>query len=77
MDLTHDDCLEGHTGECRGDVEYHSVDPGRAGSFPRCEHHWTQRLEQRENSIERYENSDVPPDWFDPSYAGERWSDDY
>jgi hypothetical protein len=24
----------------------------------------------------RYPDSDCPPDWFDESYAGERWNDD-
>lgn len=59
-----------------GMVEYHSVDPGVAKPFPRCEHHWARRLEAREKSIERYENSDVPPSWFDPTFAGESWDGD-
>ena len=33
-------------------------------------------LDRYENSIERYADSDVPPDWFDPAAAGERWDDD-
>lgn len=65
-------CIE-HSDECRGPVAYHSVDPGRATAVERCDHHWQQRLDRRENSIERYENSDVPPPWFDPGYAGEEW----
>lgn len=65
----------GHT-VCRGPVEYHSIDPGRTGAFPRCEKHWTERLDRRENSVEKYENSDLPPSWFDPAYAGERWGED-
>jgi hypothetical protein len=24
-----------------------------------------------------YYQSDVPPAWFDPTYAGERWDEDY
>ncbi len=77
--LDHTDCLDyGHPDRpCAGTVAYHSVDPGRAGAFPRCERHWGDRLDSRENSLERYENSDVAPDWFDPTYAGERWDDDY
>lgn len=27
------------------------------------------------DSIARYADSDVPPDWFDPSIAGESWDD--
>jgi hypothetical protein len=79
MNLTHEDCLEHNPDEptCKGEVEYHSTDPGRAAAFPRCEHHWTQRLDRRENSMEMYADSDVPPSWFDPSIAGERWDEDY
>jgi hypothetical protein len=70
------ECLDDHgEGTCRGPVEYHSIDPGRTAAFPRCEKHWGDRLKSRENSIERYENSDVAPSWFDESYAGERWDD--
>jgi hypothetical protein len=67
------ECLDDHDGKCRGPVEYHSLDPGRYRAFPRCEHHWDRRLRRRENSIERYADSDVAPSWFDPSYAGESW----
>jgi hypothetical protein len=72
------ECIDDHDEQtCRGPVEFHSVDPGRATAVPRCTFHWNRRLERREQSIERYENSDVPPAWFDPSAAGERWDDDY
>ena len=79
--LNHTDCVE-FQGEsltdntddrCDGITEYHSVDPGRAEAVPRCERHWLRRLERRENSIEKYENSDVVPSWFDPAAAGESW----
>ena len=70
------ECID-NPNECRGTVAYHSVDPGRATAIPRCDRHWLQRLDRRENSIEKYENSDVPPSWFDPTYAGEQWDYDY
>lgn len=69
------ECIE-NPEECQGPVEYHSVD-GRSQAWPRCEFHWEQRLDRREGSMEIYENSDVPPSWFDPAYAGERWDEDY
>lgn len=59
--------------DCGGAVEWHSTDPGFRPAFPRCEAHWAARLESRESSMERYADSDVAPDWFDPSFAGETW----
>lgn len=67
-------CLE-HGSDCSGRVEYCAVPGGNA--FPRCSYHFEQRLDRYENSIERYADSDVAPDWFDPTYCGERWDDDY
>ena len=74
--LDADECLD-YSDDCRGRVEYHSIDPGRTGAVPRCEFHWGKRLDSREDSVERYEFSDVPPPWLDESYAGERWDNDY
>ena len=68
-------CLE-HGPECSGDVEFHTIGTSLQ-AWPRCEHHAERRWERYENSIEKYADSDVEPDWFDPTYAGERWSDDY
>lgn len=62
-------------GECGGTVEYRPVPGG--SPVARCEVHFERRLDRYENSIERYANSDVAPDWFDPTYCGERWDDDY
>jgi hypothetical protein len=73
--LESDECLE-YGPDCRGSVEYHTVGSS-IRAWPRCEFHIEQRLEQYEDSIEMYADSDVEPDWFDPTIAGERWSDDY
>ena len=72
-------CLDepdGYGLACRGPVQYHSTDPGRHRAFPRCQAHWDARLDRRENSMERYENSVTPPSWFDPMDAGEAWGPD-
>lgn len=68
------ECMEDPT-ECSGPVELHSLDPGRSEAFPRCEKHWGRRLDRywAKDSMERYANSDVVPEWFDPTYAGETW----
>lgn len=68
------ECLESGP-DCRGKVDMWTTDGLRY--WPRCDFHGERRLERYENSIERYANSDVAPSWFDPSYAGERWNDDY
>lgn len=70
------ECLSaGSEDLCEGTVEYHSIDG--LSAWPRCEKHFDQRLQQYENSMERYARSDVAPSWFDPADAGERWDDDY
>lgn len=67
-------CLDGPAG-CSGAVEYRlSPDRDDMKSFPRCEAHWTIRLGQAQRNLKLM--SDVPPSWFDPAYAGERWDED-
>ena len=74
------ECLDYRPDEpslCRGPVEFHSIDPGREAAHPRCEKHWGERLDRREQSMERYATSDVEPAWFDAADAGEHWGEDY
>ena len=76
--MSPEECLDWRDdGTCHGPVEYHSL--GTGGAFPRCHKHWNERLDRYNdpNSLERYANSDVPPPWFDPADAGERWDEDY
>ena len=73
-ELALEDCLDFLPGDpdCHGKVEYHiSPDRDDMKAFPRCEHHWAKRLKSAERNMELL--SDCEPDWFDPSYAGERW----
>jgi hypothetical protein len=71
-------CLEDHTGACSGPVEYRDPLSGTGKSFPRCAVHWSARLEKQEEINRKYAPfSDVPPAGFDPTYAGERWDDEY
>ncbi len=68
-------CQE-HRQGCNGPVEMrlHSFNDWK--SFPRCEFHWEQRLEEQERINRLYApNSDVPPIGFDPAAAGEVWDD--
>ena len=71
----HIECLEeGNPADpCCGPVEYHNT--GGARSFPRCQHHAEERLEREMDNRRRYPM--LQPADFDPSFAGERWDDDY
>lgn len=73
--LDADECLN-FSEHCVGPVEYHAVGSSLK-AWPRCDFHAEQREDQYENSLERYADSDIAPDWFDPADAGERWEDDY
>jgi hypothetical protein len=70
-------CLN-QSDECVGPVEFRPCPPRGERSFPRCEFHHEQRWAQYDDpdSIERWADSDVPPPWFDPMDAGERWNED-
>jgi hypothetical protein len=76
-DLTYDDCLD-HGDDCNGAVEFRMPLSATGRAFPRCDHHWSRRLDWQEDHVRKYgvSDSDVPPAWFDPTYAGERWSED-
>lgn len=67
-------CVDEYRGDCDGEVGW-----GWTGyrDMPLCSRHWERRYSNYEDSIARFADSDVPPEWFDPAYAGERWEDDY
>lgn len=67
-------CLN-ESSDCQGPVAYHTTGPSLK-AWPRCDFHQAKREWAYENSMERYAHSDVAPDWFDPSYAGECWNED-
>jgi len=59
---------------CSGEVEYRMPLSATGRSFPRCEAHWTRRLD-KQSEIDRRYPYHAPSD-FDPAYAGERWDED-
>lgn len=73
--LQADDCLDFGAG-CHGAVEYRMALSGTGRSFPRCEKHWEERLDEQER-IDRTYGSSCAPSWFDPLAAGERWDEEY
>jgi hypothetical protein len=71
-------CLDSHQGGCSGAVEYRYPLSGTGRSFPRCDAHWSIRLDIQDGINRRYApDSDCAPVGFDPTYAGERWDSDY
>ena len=70
-------CLDRHEGGCEGEIEYRHPLSATGKAFPRCDKHWEARLLVQERINNRYPDSDTPPSWFDPAYAGERWDEDY
>lgn len=75
--MTHHDCLEYGNGPCEGAVEYRTSLTGTGMAIERCDRHWELRLAREEELRRDYPDSPFAPDWFDPSYAGERWDDEY
>ena len=76
------ECLDEHPDAdgCVGPVEMRWPLSGTGRWFPRCDKHWQMRLEIQEGINQRYGHPDSDagaPSDFDPSYAGERWDDDY
>lgn len=69
-------CIEAGA-SCSGPVEYRMPLSATGKPFPRCEHHWQQRLDTEEQLRQRYPDTPTPPADFDPTYAGEAWDEDY
>jgi hypothetical protein len=71
------ECLDGPD-DCNGVIEYRPSLSPSGKSFPRCDRHWLKRLDEDEAMTLRVGSwrSDVPPPWFDPLDAGERWDED-
>lgn len=63
--------------ECGGEVEMRPSLTGTGTAIPRCDRHWGLRLQREEQLRRDYPDSPIAPSWFDPTYAGERWDDDY
>ena len=72
-ELTHADCLNSNA-DCKGATEYRMPLSGTGKSFPRCDFHWSERLDIQQGIDERYPHH-APAD-FDPYYAGEAWGED-
>jgi hypothetical protein len=72
-------CLDARDSECVGEVGSRRSVSG-ATTATRCERHdraYRDRVEPlAEETDRRYPDSEFPPAWFDPTYAGESWNPD-
>lgn len=71
------DCMQKHEGDCAGEVELRMPLSASGQPFPRCDKHWSDRLDAQEEINRKYPDSPFAPVGFDPTYAGEHWDDDY
>jgi len=74
-EYTFADCFD-HDSTCEGEVNEWASRSGITTAV-RCDHHQMQKEAKLDEIAQRYPDSDVAPNWFDPTYAGERWNDDY
>lgn len=71
-------CVDsGLDSSCGGDRTEYCFGYGLKGSYTRCGVHFAAYMERAEKINRRYPDSPIPPADFDPTYAGERWNDDY
>lgn len=67
------ECLDGPV-DCEGSVQYRMALSGTGRSFPRCDKHWSDRLDTQRGIDERYPTH--PPSDWSPLDAGESWYED-
>lgn len=75
-----EECLEfdrNAPGECEGAVELRDALSATGIPYKRCAKHWEARLRRQRELRRAYPDSPSAPSWFDPSYAGERWDEEY
>lgn len=67
------ECIESGE-ECTGKVEFRTALSGTGKSFPRCDSHWSKRLDFQDGLNQRYPKH--PPSDWSPMDAGESWDED-
>jgi hypothetical protein len=64
-------------GPCNGTVYEYDALSGSGFTYPRCEHHYETYRNRLQPTMDRWRDSEQPPHWFDPEYAGEVWDNPY
>lgn len=77
--MSAEECLEfdRNAPECAGAVELRDALSASGIPYKRCDKHWEARIRKQHELELAYPDSPMAPEWFDPTYAGERWDDDY
>jgi hypothetical protein len=68
-------CLDASP-ECEGSVDFRAPLSGTGRAYPRCDRHWSARLDTQARINRTYPDSPTPPAWFDASAAGETWDEE-
>lgn len=76
------DCIEHNDpADCAGEVFPRYALSGSGIAYDRCDKGYDEYVARVQPAIdavnERYPDHSQPPTWFDPTYAGESWDDDY
>lgn len=66
----------GNARPCRGETFERWSRSGMTSTI-RCQNCQSAHDDVLDGIARRYPDSDFAPAWFDPTYAGERWNDDY
>ena len=69
-----DECVDAHTGGCRGPVRAHASLGGTGAVIPRCDPHYAKAVDRVAEIDRRYPPH--PPEDFDFLDAGEHWYSD-
>ncbi|MFD7835657.1 hypothetical protein [Streptomyces sp. NPDC059761] len=72
------ECLDKQSGShsCEGYVTGRESESGTGTIIYRCAVGHRKAAARHAEIRERYPDSSIAPDWFDPTYAGERWDED-
>lgn len=67
------ECLEERESGCKGPVTGRPSHAGTGTIIWRCTAHAEKAAQRAQRILEDYPDSPVPPEWFDPTAAGESW----
>jgi hypothetical protein len=72
-----EDCLDYNVYECKGAVEYRYSMSGTGRSYPRCDKHWSDRVDKQDQIRERYMGTPSSHYCRHGNYIGDPYGADY